>query len=78
MSAYFVWLNRGKESAAFDLKVKEDLALLHRLVAKADIFVQNLARGSSPSTSLDMAKTRLTPTCAPTTCWCRPRAASAQ
>ena len=25
-----------------------------------------------------MAKTRLTPTCAPTTCWCRPRAASAQ
>jgi hypothetical protein len=29
MSAYFVWLNRGKESAALDLKGKEDLALLH-------------------------------------------------
>ena len=46
MSAYFVWLNRGKESAALDLKAKEDLALLHRLVAKADIFVQNLAPGA--------------------------------
>ena len=46
MSAYFVWLNRGKESAALDLKAKEDLALLRRLVAKADIFVQNLAPGA--------------------------------
>lgn len=46
VSAYFVWLNRGKESAALDLKAKEDLALLHRLVAKADIFVQNLAPGA--------------------------------
>ena len=46
MSAYFVWLNRGKESAALDLKAKEDMALLHRLVAKADIFVQNLAPGA--------------------------------
>src|ERR1700729_3134546 len=46
MSAYFVWLNRGKESAALDLKGKEDLALLHRLIAKADIFVQNLAPGA--------------------------------
>ena len=47
MSAYFVGLNRGKESAAIDLKAEEDLALLHRLVAKADIFVQNLPLAQS-------------------------------
>lgn len=46
MSAYFVWLNRGKESAALDLKSPSDLALLHRMVAKADILVQNLAPGA--------------------------------
>lgn len=47
MSAYFVWLNRGKESAALDLESDEDLALLHRMVAKADVLVQNLAPGAS-------------------------------
>ena len=46
MSAYFVWLNRGKESAALDLKSQDDLALLHRVVAQADVLVQNLAPGA--------------------------------
>ena len=46
MSAYFVWLNRGKESAALDLKSEADLGLLHRMVAKADVLVQNLAPGA--------------------------------
>jgi len=46
MSAYFVWLNRGKESAALDLKSEADLALLHRMVGKADVLVQNLAPGA--------------------------------
>jgi len=55
VSAYFVWLNRGKESAALDLKAKEDLALLHRLVAKADIFVQNLAPGAIDRLGLSRA-----------------------
>jgi itaconate CoA-transferase len=55
MSAYFVWLNRGKESAALDLKASEDLALLHRLVAKADIFVQNLAPGATDRLGLSRA-----------------------
>ena len=55
MSAYFVWLNRGKESAALDLKAKEDLALLHRLIAKADIFVQNLAPGAIARLGLSRA-----------------------
>lgn len=47
VSAYFVWLNRGKESTALDLKSDEDLALLHRMVAGADVFVQNLAPGAT-------------------------------
>lgn len=47
ISAYFAWLNRGKESAALDLKSDDDLALAHALVAKADVFVQNLAPGAS-------------------------------
>src|SRR5882757_6082722 len=46
MSAYFVWLNRGKESAVLDLKAKDDLSLLHRMVARADVLVQNLAPGA--------------------------------
>ena len=46
MSAYFVWLNRGKESVALDLKSEKDLALLHRMVEKADVLVQNLAPGA--------------------------------
>ncbi|MGA7324959.1 MAG: CaiB/BaiF CoA-transferase family protein [Rhodomicrobium sp.] len=44
-SAYFVWLNRGKQSIALDLK--KEANLLHRMIAKADIFVQNLAPGAA-------------------------------
>lgn len=47
VSAYFVWLNRGKESATLDLKNTGDLALLHRMLERADVFVQNLAPGAS-------------------------------
>ena len=46
-SAYFVWLNRGKESIALDLKTEGDRALLARMVAKADVFIQNLAPGAA-------------------------------
>jgi itaconate CoA-transferase len=44
-SAYFVWLNRGKESVVVDLTNKDDRALFEALVAKADIFLQNLKPG---------------------------------
>lgn len=44
-SAYFVWLNRGKESVRLDLKSAEDHALLERMIGQADVFVQNLAPG---------------------------------
>jgi itaconate CoA-transferase len=46
-SAYFVWLNQGKESVVLDIKDPEDSALLHRLIARADVFVQNLAPGAA-------------------------------
>jgi itaconate CoA-transferase len=46
-SAYFVWLNRGKESIVLDFKNTEDAALLHRMVSRADVFVQNLAAGAA-------------------------------
>lgn len=46
-SAYFVWLNRGKESVRFDLKDDADKALLRRMLARADVFIQNLAPGAA-------------------------------
>jgi itaconate CoA-transferase len=46
-SAYFVWLNRGKESIVLDIKNPEDAALLHAMLARADVFVQNLAPGAA-------------------------------
>jgi formyl-CoA transferase len=45
-SAYFVWLNRGKESIALDLTNDTDKTLLEKLLAKADVFVQNLKPGA--------------------------------
>jgi len=45
-SAYFVWLNRGKESICLDIKAEEDQAVLHSMIDQADIFVQNLAPGA--------------------------------
>ena len=44
-SSYFVWLNRGKESVVLDLKAPEDAELLEAMIAKADVFVQNLKVG---------------------------------
>ncbi|MBO6719998.1 MAG: CoA transferase [Rhizobiaceae bacterium] len=46
-SAYFAWLNRGKESAVLDIKDETDRALVERMVAKADVFIQNLAPGGA-------------------------------
>jgi len=46
-SAYFVWLNRGKESVLFDFKDEDDRALLRRMLGRADVFIQNLAPGAT-------------------------------
>ena len=45
-SANFVWLNRGKESVVLDLAKAGDKALFAVLIAKADVFVQNLKPGA--------------------------------
>ena len=42
-SAFFVWANRGKQSIELDLKDPADRARFDRLVAGADVFVQNLS-----------------------------------
>jgi itaconate CoA-transferase len=47
LSSHFVWVNRSKESITLDLKNPEDMAVLHQLLAKADVFVQNLAPGAT-------------------------------
>jgi itaconate CoA-transferase len=47
LSSYFVWLNRGKQSLVADIKNPADAALLHRLLARADVFIQNLAPGAA-------------------------------
>ncbi|WP_367039587.1 CaiB/BaiF CoA-transferase family protein [Streptomyces sp. Je 1-332] len=46
-ASYFVWLNRSKESLTLDLKSDEGRAILHELLAGADVFVQNLAPGAA-------------------------------
>jgi crotonobetainyl-CoA:carnitine CoA-transferase CaiB-like acyl-CoA transferase len=45
-SAYFIWLNRGKESIALDLKEGSDRALLDAMIAEADVVIQNLGPGA--------------------------------
>ena len=57
-SSYFVWLNRGKQSVVMDIKQAEDAALLERLVASADIFVQNLAPGAAARAGFGSADLR--------------------
>ncbi len=57
-SAYFVWLNQGKESLVADIKDADDSALLHRLLAKADVFIQNLAPGAAARAGFGSAELR--------------------
>lgn len=47
LSSHFVWTNRSKESLTLDLKKEEGKRILHKLLAKADVFVQNLAPGAA-------------------------------
>jgi len=47
LSSYFVWLNRSKESITLDLKRPGGREILDRLLAKADVFVQNVEPGAS-------------------------------
>jgi itaconate CoA-transferase len=46
-SAYFVWLNRSKESLTLDVKHPKAAGVLARLIDSADVFIQNLAPGAA-------------------------------
>ncbi|MGW9493322.1 CaiB/BaiF CoA transferase family protein [Streptomyces prasinus] len=54
-SSYFVWLNRSKESLTLNLKDPRGREILHRLLAGADVFVQNLAPGAADRLGLSTA-----------------------
>ena len=57
-SSYFVWLNRGKESAVLNLKQVEDLRILKNMISKADIFIQNLMPGALERLGISTADLR--------------------
>src|SRR5918992_1423124 len=46
LSSYFVWLNRGKRSLTLDVKHPAAAEILGRLLARADVLVQNLGPGA--------------------------------
>ncbi|HTS92613.1 MAG TPA: CoA transferase [Stellaceae bacterium] len=53
MGAYFLTLNRNKQSIAIDLKSERGRALVHRLAEKADAAVYNFARGVPERLGID-------------------------
>src|SRR5690348_14949076 len=57
-SANFVWLNRGKESVVCDLSKPDDKKLLEAMLAKADVFVQNLKPGALAKLGFGVARLR--------------------
>lgn len=56
MSAYFVWINRSKESLTLDLKHPQAAQVMERLVDRADVLVQNLAPGAADRLGLSFEK----------------------
>jgi itaconate CoA-transferase len=47
LASYFVWLNRGKQSLSLDIKSAAGRSVLASLIARADVFIQNLAPGAA-------------------------------
>ncbi len=58
LSSHFVWTNRSKESLALDVKHPEAQAILAQLLARADVFVQNLAPGAAERLGLGAKELR--------------------
>jgi itaconate CoA-transferase len=56
VSTYFAWLNRGKRSIVLDLKQPRDLETCTRLIARADVFLHNLAPGAVDRLGLGYAE----------------------
>lgn len=53
LSSQFVWTNRSKESLALDIKDEQGQETLESLLARADVFIQNLAPGAAKRQGLD-------------------------
>ena len=82
LAAHFVWLNRNKESLTLDLKHPSSRAILDRLLARADVVMQNLAPGAAAR--LGVSATRScpaspgpSPSTSPATAWAAPTTPSA-
>ncbi len=56
MSSHFVWANRSKESLTLNIKDPRGMAVLRRLLARADVFLQNLAPGAAARAGLGAAE----------------------
>jgi itaconate CoA-transferase len=57
-ASYFIWLNRGKESIELDVKSVHGQQVLAALLARADVFVQNLAPGAAERLGLSAPSLR--------------------
>jgi crotonobetainyl-CoA:carnitine CoA-transferase CaiB-like acyl-CoA transferase len=57
-SSHFVWTNRSKESLSLDVKQPQAKEILHKLISRADVFVQNLAPGAVERLGLGAATLR--------------------
>ncbi|WP_343080073.1 CaiB/BaiF CoA-transferase family protein [Ostreiculturibacter nitratireducens] len=57
-SSYFAWTNQGKESLTLNFRDTEDAALLHRILSRADVFIQNLAPGAMARAGFGSAELR--------------------
>jgi itaconate CoA-transferase len=57
-SSYFVWLNRGKDSAVVDLATGEGRGELERLISGADVLLQNLKPGSMDRLGFSLERLR--------------------
>ena len=58
MASHFVWTNRSKESLTLDVKHNEAGAILDKLLAGADVLVQNLAPGAAARLGLSFEALR--------------------
>ncbi|MDH4192013.1 MAG: CoA transferase [Betaproteobacteria bacterium] len=58
LSSHFVWVNRSKESFALDVKDTAAKRILDALIARADVFVHNLAPGAVERLGLGAADLR--------------------
>ena len=57
-ASHFVWLNRSKESICVDLKTPEGLRVVRELIARSDVFIQNVAPGAAERLGLTAEQLR--------------------